>query len=185
MKSNTTELCNCYECTCDEPADYVTEEITIQDVDQICDLCGTYAGELIEGVCQPCRHRLGLDDPSVLPAYPLGAEGIIPKEVLDELIEAQETPACTRQLAAVVRENLREFFDLPQETYEHIIQEALFQAARQLQNRHIVELEYLGHFYPVCHGLVRFEPTHELKEGIPNPPIKDIIKKYAPRRTHP
>ena len=91
-----------------------------------CELCGEWAGQLLDGVCMPCVRRL---------VQPWTAVEI-----------AEPVPAYTLELAARVREILAEALEVvpPPDIVEHIICEALFQAAGDAKSGRAVQLEYLG-----------------------------------------
>jgi hypothetical protein len=48
-----------------EEKDHVSKDEARQrdPVEGDCDLCGEWAGRLVEGVCQPCRNQYHLDRP--------------------------------------------------------------------------------------------------------------------------
>lgn len=115
-----------------------------------CDLCGEWAGELIDGACHDCRNRLKLDD--------LGAR--------PPLASPPPTPASayTLTLTARVREVVADLYnDIPADAViEHIICEALFLAGEDVRRGQSIELESLGQLSR-CGAQIAFMPSDWLK----------------------
>lgn len=89
-----------------------------------CELCGEWAGQLIDGVCLPCTRRM----------------------VDSEADPVSQEERYTARLATRVRTILSEVYgDVPGvRLVDHIICEALFQAAMDARRGGCVRLEYIG-----------------------------------------
>lgn len=98
-----------------------------------CDLCGEWAGQLVDGVCLPCIRRM----------------------VNTEAAPVSQEERYAMGLAARVREILAECYsEVPSVgMVDHIICEALFQVAIDARRGETVRLEYIGELDVVCDGV--------------------------------